>query len=182
MAVLSSSVQALLATAQVPELGPGPRTGVDSESTLERKLKDVFFNSTIQAENQELVRALVLLWHDHLDSAHALAQDIQSPEGAFVHAIMHRREPDFSNSKYWFHRVGKHPAFALIANGVEEILRPQDVKNLHSTLLPDSHWDPFAFVDACQKSTRTGELREVLRQIQAVEIKSLLFFLSTDEI
>src|SRR5436853_6670148 len=98
MAVLSSAVQSLLATAQVPELGPGPRTGVDSQSALERKLKDIIVNSSIQAKNQELIRALVFLWHDYLESAHAIAQDILNADGAFVHAIVHRREPDYSNS------------------------------------------------------------------------------------
>jgi hypothetical protein len=32
-----------------------------------------------------------------------------------VHAIMHRREPDPWNSKYWWRRVGAHPCFPELA-------------------------------------------------------------------
>lgn len=44
------------------------------------------------------------LWHDFLDEAHKISQDIDSAEGSWLHAIVHRREGDFSNSKYWYAR------------------------------------------------------------------------------
>jgi hypothetical protein len=34
---------------------------------------------------------------------------------AFWHAIMHRREGDFSNSKYWYAKVGRHAALDVLA-------------------------------------------------------------------
>ncbi|HVG26071.1 MAG TPA: hypothetical protein VM865_00590 [Acidobacteriaceae bacterium] len=54
-----------------------------------------------------LVRAL---WHEaHGDwaAAHALAQDIESPEAARVHAYLHRKEGDESNAGYWYRRAGE---------------------------------------------------------------------------
>ena len=59
------------------------------------------------------------LWFDFLDESHKISQEIDTPTGSFWHAIMHRREGDFGNSKYWWRRVGKHPAligdlFALV--------------------------------------------------------------------
>jgi hypothetical protein len=44
------------------------------------------------------------LWHDFIDEAHKISQDIELPEGSWLHAIVHRREGDFSNSKYWYAR------------------------------------------------------------------------------
>src|SRR6476661_1793936 len=39
------------------------------------------------------------LLHDYLDESHNISQRIDTPEGSYWHAIMHRREGDFSNAK-----------------------------------------------------------------------------------
>ena len=57
-----------------------------------------------------LVRAL---WHDATgdwETAHALAQEVDSPDGAWVHAYLHRREGDHGNAAYWYGRAGRLPA------------------------------------------------------------------------
>jgi len=54
-----------------------------------------------------LVRAL---WHDatgNWDAAHEVAQDVETPEGAWVHAYLHRKEGDLGNAGYWYRRAGK---------------------------------------------------------------------------
>ena len=61
------------------------------------------------AKNPPLCAAL-WLYVDELDRSHVISQGIENSTGSFWHGIMHRREGDFSNSHYWFHRVGKHPA------------------------------------------------------------------------
>lgn len=50
------------------------------------------------------------LWllHGQLDDSHEISQSIKTPEGSFWHAIMHRLEGDFWNSKYWYRNVGPH--------------------------------------------------------------------------
>ena len=56
-----------------------------------------------------LIRAL---WHDATgdwDSAHKLAQDVDSGDGAWVHAYLHRREGDIGNAHYWYRRAGRQP-------------------------------------------------------------------------
>lgn len=53
-----------------------------------------------------LIRAL---WHDkrgHWDRAHALAQDVHTPDGSRVHAYLHRREGDVGNAGYWYRQAG----------------------------------------------------------------------------
>src|SRR6185295_16590399 len=105
----------LTATQSMPELGPGPRSDVLGLSELEARLESVFGKTTLTRTAQELIRALVYLWHDHLDESHTISQGIENADGSFVHGIMHRREPDYGNARYWFHRVGDHPAFPELA-------------------------------------------------------------------
>jgi len=54
--------------------------------------------------------ALEALWHDgrgDWDAAHRVAQDIDTPEGAWIHAYLHRKEGDPSNAAYWYRRAAK---------------------------------------------------------------------------
>lgn len=59
-----------------------------------------------------LVLAGLHLWNDDIDRCHRIAQAHEAAEGNYWHAILHRREPDYSNAKYWYRRVGKHPIFS----------------------------------------------------------------------
>ena len=54
-----------------------------------------------------LIRAL---WHDALgdwDKAHAVAQDVETADGSWVHAYLHRKEGDLGNAGYWYRRAGQ---------------------------------------------------------------------------
>ena len=64
----------------------------------------------LPADTAPLVTAL---WHDATgdwERAHTLAQDVESPEGAWVHAYLHRKEGDISNAHYWYRRAGRPAA------------------------------------------------------------------------
>ncbi len=57
-----------------------------------------------------LVEAGLWLYVDDLERCHRFAQAHEGePSFDYCHAIMHRREGDFSNSRYWLRRVGTHP-------------------------------------------------------------------------
>jgi hypothetical protein len=62
-----------------------------------------------------LVRCGLWLLCGDLNASHEISQTVETPDGSFWHGIMHRREGDFWNSKYWFRRVGKHPVLAALA-------------------------------------------------------------------
>ncbi len=54
-----------------------------------------------------LLRAL---WHEaqgDWTAAHETSQDVDTPDGAWVHAYLHRREGDLGNAAYWYRRAGK---------------------------------------------------------------------------
>ncbi|WP_283434442.1 hypothetical protein [Neorhodopirellula lusitana] len=70
-----------------------------------------------------------------LDRSHSISQNDSSAEGSFWHGIMHRRESDYSNAKYWFRRVGSHPV----------LIR---VKQLHESV----YSDPYDFIDQVEKA------------------------------
>jgi hypothetical protein len=61
----------------------------------------------------DLAPALVALWHDgqgNWDAAHNVAQEIDGPIGAWVHAYLHRKEGDLGNAGYWYARASKPAA------------------------------------------------------------------------
>lgn len=56
---------------------------------------------------------LSAMWHDahgDWDEAHRLAQDVNTADGAWVHAYLHRREGDADNARYWYQRAGRPEA------------------------------------------------------------------------
>jgi len=96
------------------------------------------------------------LYHDFLDESHTICQDLETSEGCFWHAIMHRREPDASNSKYWWRIVGQHP--------VLEQLRERAPKFGYQ------YRTPMEFVDFVESVRGKGTANENLaRQIQVLE-------------
>src|SRR3954470_2488437 len=96
----------------------------------------------------EAAALLSALWlhFDWLDESHRISQSIDIPTGSFWHAIMHRREGDFSNSKYWYARCANHPALPLIAAQASRLVNsmPADKSLLR---LISTGWSPPAFVD-----------------------------------
>ena len=60
----------------------------------------------------ELFRGGLLYAANALEKAHSLFQEASSPEGAYWHGMVHRREGDFSNALYWVRRAGPIPALA----------------------------------------------------------------------
>lgn len=95
------------------------------------------------------------LWYalDALDAAHSIFQDDPSPEGSYWHGMLHRREGDFPNAKYWLQRAGRIPALKGI---------------------PD--FDPVDFASLCQRADReplAGDPAELLA-LQRLEWEHLL--------
>ena len=155
----------------LPSLAPSPPT-TDKH----------WFKSHVSglAVDSPALKAGLLQLNDFLDESHGLSQSIEGdPDGDYWHGIMHRREPDYSNAKYWFRRVGDHVAFGELAKHAETVLdrtSAAPAQDWRGRLLPASGWDPFAFVDMCQHCQQSGDggLASVAREIQFAEMLLLL--------
>ena len=161
----------LITTAESPRLGPQRRAGTATEKEVARRLTEFFASEKISPSTQALLRSAALLWHDHLDASHTISQGIETPDGSWLHGIMHRREPDYGNAKYWFRRVGRHEAFPKLAARAAAV-----TSECGDSFLEEGEWDPFAFIDECEATGQGNdeEISAMLRAIQAAEFDVLV--------
>lgn len=169
-----NSFAPLLAASSPPELGPGPRAGRQPLQPLQAAIDTAVAQHSFPTPTRDAIRALILLYHDHHDAAHGIVQDMGTVEASYVHAILHRREPDYGNAKYWFHRVGRHASYGTLAECAGVLLDEAKATSLKARLLARGAWDAFAFVAACEE----GRDEELLRAIQVAEFHVLLVFLA----
>jgi hypothetical protein len=133
---LPGSIRAAVVESAMPALGDGPQNSELAAAIMNcppQEWKDVSDAAKSLCES-----GLWLLAGD-LSRSHDISQHNQSAEGSFWHGIMHRREGDFGNSKYWFRRVGEHPLFDQL-----------------SELTAGDYTDPYDFADACSQAVRKG--------------------------
>ncbi|HUR52846.1 MAG TPA: hypothetical protein VMZ71_01860 [Gemmataceae bacterium] len=144
-----SVLDELLAVPRLPELGPGTPV--------------VAVRDRIEAAARDLPPACAAgLWllFDFHDESHSVSQALDTAEGSFWHAIMHRREPDPSNSKYWWRRVGSHPVLQRLVQ--------------QAPALGYTYTNPFDFVDFCERVRGTGTPdEETAKRVQLLEFQLL---------
>jgi hypothetical protein len=125
-------------------------------------------------------QAGILIWHDYLDEGHTFAQTVEghSP-GDYWHAIMHRREPDYGNARYWFRRIDHFDFQPRLAAAARRILgdSPDPACAPWMTrLMKEGAWSSLAFVDLCEACAEdeTTPLAQAARRIQRLEMALLL--------
>jgi len=82
------------------------------------------FQASAQVDDQPPL--LQALWHDARGDwgrAHELAQEIDTRDGAWVHAYLHRKEGDPDNARYWYRRAGRTESAAPLDDEWSEIAR-----------------------------------------------------------
>jgi hypothetical protein len=165
-----SLVSGLIARSEPNELGPGAPNRAVEGRLRKLTIAELFAGRPVLHDDMaQACRAGLWLLHDFLDESHAISQEIHTTTGSYWHAIMHRREPDYENSKYWFRRVREHPVFVPLLAAVKEDesrYRQPELKALAAM----SSWDPFLFVDLCEQGERgNGLLVAACRSIALCE-------------
>ncbi|QDU61853.1 hypothetical protein Pan216_27180 [Planctomycetes bacterium Pan216] len=162
----------LIDAERLPSLGPGTPDR-ELRGRLSSLTASEAFAHVPMAEKTYSAACLSGLWllHDFLEESHTISQQIGNATGSFWHGIMHRREGDFGNSKYWFRRVGHHPVFVALARETTALTRSQnDLPAEAEYLTEQSDWDPYRFVDLCEQFVGSGTQDETfLQHLQMLE-------------
>jgi hypothetical protein len=108
-------------------------------------------------------KAGLFLLNGDWQRAHQVAQDLNSTTAAYWHALVHRHEPDFDNSKYWLRRAGEHPVFA-------RLLEASRAEQQAGAAAPKGKWDPLKFTDCYADAAQSGWTR----RLEAIEFRALL--------
>jgi hypothetical protein len=164
------ALRELLAEDRLNELGPGlpnhAARPVLKALTVDRAFAPHKIQDGVMAAG---CLAGLWLYHDFLEESHRISQDLASAEGSYWHGLMHRREPDFGNARYWFHRLGRHPVFDSLRHEAAALAR-QATSAGAALLLDQAEWDPYAFIDLCQAATLgRSQDAQLCRQIQRRE-------------
>jgi hypothetical protein len=127
--------------------------------------------------DDSLVRAGALWLYGFLDETHQLVQSDHTAEGSYWHALMHRSEGDYSNSMYWYDKVGRHAIFPLFRKVVEKMETSAGGQSAIKSLLEEPQWNPHGLVELCREASR-GQFSHVglLQRIAAAEYNLLMDF------
>ena len=128
---------------------------------------DVLAGEKILADSAmfALVRGDLFYALDALPEAHAIFQEASDDDGAYWHGMLHRREGDFDNARYWFRRAGVMPFFAEMHRAAVA----------HSdTMSRQSNWDPYLFTGQCEQA-RFGadDLTAEMAALQRIEFDAI---------
>ena len=112
-----------------------------------------------------LVRAGLFYYHNALADSHKEAARDEGDVAAYWHGMVHRREGDFENARYWMRRAGEQPVFqemhARASDGSPHMAR-------------QSNWDPFLFIHLCEQyKYGETEYKKEIGQLQRVEFAAM---------
>ena len=98
-----------------------------------------------------VVRGGLLYALDDLAGCHEFFQDTASDLVSYWHGMMHRREADFDNARYWFRRAGTVPFFDTLHSAAAQA---------SADMAKQPSWDPYLFTGQCEQQRFGADLDE----------------------
>src|SRR3954467_13702641 len=153
-AVYGPKIAALI-TDRLPELGPGSPDAAARPQLAALSVENMFRGQRIaDTDAARCCLSALWLWRDFLDESHSISQEVHTIDGSYWHGIMHRREPDYGNAKYWFRRVSQHAIFEPLASAARELAAKAQLDRPAEFLASQAAWDAFRFIDLCEAIAR----------------------------
>lgn len=103
--------------------------------------------------------------------AHDVASELDTPEGSYWHALIHRIEPDTWNSNYWFQRVGQHLLFPTVLERARALAERPGL----SAIRPGRQWDFKQFNELCEeaRTSKDPSFAKAVEEIHSLEVHLL---------
>lgn len=165
----------------VPSLDAKPRGDRLEASFIDEELHRLWKSRALPVWSEKQVKCLLYLWHDYLEVSHQIAQDERSIEFNYFHAMIHRREGDFFNSRFWFRQLDdRHIVLIDLAKEVRRFLTERKELQLLKVLVKEDGWVPLEFLEEVMKASkmeRTSSTVKLLTEIQAIEFACWFRFL-----
>ncbi len=113
-----------------------------------------------------LVRGGLFYAMDALDECHRIFQEDHTDLGSYWHGMMHRREGDFENARYWLRRAGELPIAAALH---------RDAARVSPLMARQPTWDAYLLTGECERAAHgAGESRAECVALLRVEFDGLL--------
>ena len=112
------------------------------DATLAGKMK------VADAAHFSLVRGGLYYAVDALDECHKIFQEDHTDLGSYWHGMMHRREGDFDNARYWFRRTSR----LMIADTLHEA-----AAHVSPLMARQSSWDAYVLTGECEQAVHGAE-------------------------
>jgi hypothetical protein len=163
----STSIARLVAEAPLPELGPGKAIEKMRPALSELDAAAVCGDRSIcDVSMARCCLAGLWLAFDFLEESHRISQEIETQEGSYWHGVMHRREPDYANSKYWFRRVGRHEIFEPLRQRAAELASDASETSASASFLTaQRQWSADRFIDLCETAAHRSGDAEALNML-----------------
>lgn len=151
---------------RLPPLGPGIASCAATD-----EVEKLLIQFVPEQKHSGNIAAGLFLYFDCLEESHNLSQELRDQDGSYWHGLMHRREPDAFNAKYWFRKVGNHAIFEPMMSFWNQVASESKAK-----VSPVKSFDPAYFTDLCEEArVKPGStLEEFCRIIQREEYLMLL--------